>query len=802
MGSAEEQVRGLEAEVGALEEAEKTHGVLSWHAGSRRARVRDAGCALLLNHFSTAQAHSVESLVWRFTCHKPIAALRAQLEQEARKGASVRKLAAQLHTFLDTAERYYEHLATRLKAGAPGTRSSTHQSVAKCYACLGDLARYRQHLRNAASRDWAQAAEHYHTALLYQPSNGAPRNQLAVLATQSDDDLSALFFYYSSALSEAPFPYAHENTKVMLGRAKHRFNKVAKQCTTKRNGSSKGTGAAVSFTNGNSKKASFDELLATLMRQSFVEVQRCVFEGKQRKQAEEAFGLLQASLSELGCNMCSPMLAQDPLAHGATAALQMVTGAIFGVELAGELGDEDHCTAEAREIALETLHITTKRVAALARTLLGDSRTNEVELLLPALLVFLEYQESCGYRVNPLPRKNGKSSKRKKADSERSAWPDVAAVLTELAKTEARHTGGALSSFVSKGINEHSRSTTVGQYWPCLPEDRLLAGCKPFSHAHARVDLEHTAGGDESTRGIETSRRQRILARGRDAAQALSGAPLAMDNKTGLFTVASGMPSKLVNGRTAREQQDFEQEVAGGARAKESDTNSVSYMQGSEYANGDRGSHEQDAFSTAAGVSQVVDEEEDEEEIVWSPSLRQVSRSEPEPTDFPALQQVYLGQHQHHHQQQQQQGEPPACSASAQRSPPQQMEQQPMWYMHGMAPPQYQQQIGFGYNTEQPFGPFSGAALPHAQNHIQAAQFMMPQQGGYLDSQQNQQHLLFHQLQQAAAPDGNALFSGANQASQQHQLLHYQPLHQQNNQHQHPLPQQEQANQVRLCLQY
>jgi len=777
----EEVARRIEAEEHALVEAENTHGVLSWQAGDRRARVRDTGCELLLNHFACAQAHSIESLVWRATCHRPISAMRSAIDAEARRGgSSVRKLSGQLHSFLDHAERYYEHLATRLFAGSTGAQHSPNASVAKCYSYLGDLSRYRQHLRSSSSRDWSQAAERYHASLRFDPSNGSPRNQLAVLATQTEDDLSATFFYCAALASENPFSTARENVPMLMKRARHRYGKMSKRCSLHRNSGNKPS--VVLASNNSNKKAPLDESLATVMRQSFVEVMRCVLEGRPRRSSEEAFSLLHASLSELGCNMCAPILAQDPLAQGATAALEMVATAVFGVELAAELVEEEHQNGsdksnnrivEAREMAVEALHVTAKRAAALARTLLADGRTSEAHLALPCVVVFLEYQEAFDYCVNPLPKRNGKANKRKRTDSECSAWPDIASALSEVSKACKSSRTSSLAHVTS------TKRAANRNYWPALPEDTLLAGCKKLSHAHSRVYLDSKPPENET---VESARLQRLLALGETAATNPARAPLAVDASTGNFTVASGMPSILVNGRTMHEQYEFEQQVKQDKQVENG------------FVNGDVYEHDEpnadDALNAAAGVAQFVDDDEDDEEIVWSPAERQSAQSYPYPQQphinpyceqymqemHPAHPPLQVSQYQPMYNQNwpQPQSQSPKLQYEQQKQQQQQQQVWEMYYAQNQQPPQqFFQPPMMPQEIPTSTGEPAMTPNPWEQKHHYMQQQQQQQQ------QQQHQHLmaqasdhnnqvLLHQLQQAAAPDGNALFGTNEQPQQQY----------------------------------
>jgi hypothetical protein len=60
-----------------------------------------------------------------------------------------------------------------------------------------------------------------------------------VLATQTEDDLSATFFYCAALASENPFSTARENVPMLMKRARHRYGKMSKRCSLHRNSGNK-----------------------------------------------------------------------------------------------------------------------------------------------------------------------------------------------------------------------------------------------------------------------------------------------------------------------------------------------------------------------------------------------------------------------------------------------------------------------------------------------------------------------------------------------------------------------------------
>lgn len=80
-----------------------------------------------------------------------------------------------------------------LRADRDRTTTCFVQILHKCLMCLGDLSRYQ--LEFVPATGLAIPQRYYHQALLLDPSNGVPFNQLAALARNDNDNIDATFFY-------------------------------------------------------------------------------------------------------------------------------------------------------------------------------------------------------------------------------------------------------------------------------------------------------------------------------------------------------------------------------------------------------------------------------------------------------------------------------------------------------------------------------------------------------------------------------------------------------------------------------
>lgn len=95
-----------------------------------------------------------------------------------------------------------------------------------CLVHLGDLARYRNNLK--------QAASFYKLASKLLPGNGQPYNQLAILSSAVDDSLHTVFYYCKSISVPNPFPAAASNLHKIFNQiyAKHNHKILSKPNVT------------------------------------------------------------------------------------------------------------------------------------------------------------------------------------------------------------------------------------------------------------------------------------------------------------------------------------------------------------------------------------------------------------------------------------------------------------------------------------------------------------------------------------------------------------------------------------------
>ena len=112
---------------------------------------------------------------------------------------------------------FYQEMMLQLEArakavklsGDPDTASLEIESIFRCiHRCLlylGDLARYMELYSDSETKDFSNAEKYYERAAIQEPSSGNAQNQMAVLATYSDSECTAVYRYCRSILVKQPF---------------------------------------------------------------------------------------------------------------------------------------------------------------------------------------------------------------------------------------------------------------------------------------------------------------------------------------------------------------------------------------------------------------------------------------------------------------------------------------------------------------------------------------------------------------------------------------------------------------------
>ncbi|GAB4851745.1 hypothetical protein Ancab_031147 [Ancistrocladus abbreviatus] len=246
--------------------------------------------AIILEDRDFAEQHELEYELWQLH-YKRIEELRAHFStavastgaatpQNGKGGAArpdrVAKIRSQFKTFLSEATGFYHELMVKIRAkyGLPlgyfsddpenqivlskdGNRSAElKKGLISCHRCLiylGDLARYKGLYGEGESktRDFAAASSYYLQASSLWPSSGNPHHQLAILASYSGDEFVAVYRYFRSLAVESPFLTARDNLIIAFEKNRQNYSQLlgdlkgsSVKATTVQTGRGRGKGEA------------------------------------------------------------------------------------------------------------------------------------------------------------------------------------------------------------------------------------------------------------------------------------------------------------------------------------------------------------------------------------------------------------------------------------------------------------------------------------------------------------------------------------------------------------------------------
>ncbi|KAH8311207.1 hypothetical protein KR044_004893 [Drosophila immigrans] len=140
---------------------------------SLHAQLHAAFCSLLLEQLKFVCEHKVDAFFWKLLFYN----VRDYLKRQPSE-------LAQTHTLLliEQSMKFYRGLYDKLMAKYISARCESAVKVVaqRLLICLGDLSRYRANLLQLT--DFAEACKYYQRAQELVPGNGAPYNQLAIIA--------------------------------------------------------------------------------------------------------------------------------------------------------------------------------------------------------------------------------------------------------------------------------------------------------------------------------------------------------------------------------------------------------------------------------------------------------------------------------------------------------------------------------------------------------------------------------------------------------------------------------------------
>ncbi|KAG8087108.1 hypothetical protein GUJ93_ZPchr0010g10365 [Zizania palustris] len=193
---------------------------------------------IILADHDLSEKHEIEYLLWQLH-YKRIEEFRTHILSAGKNNVNpdrIKRIKSSVRSFLSEATGFYHDLILKIRStyGLPlGYFSEGHDNSAvpdkdekkivgvkkgmlSCYRCLiylGDLARYKGLYGDVdyANREYATASIYYKEAASLCPSNGNPHHQLAILASYSGDEVTAIYRYFRSLAVDNPFSAAREN---------------------------------------------------------------------------------------------------------------------------------------------------------------------------------------------------------------------------------------------------------------------------------------------------------------------------------------------------------------------------------------------------------------------------------------------------------------------------------------------------------------------------------------------------------------------------------------------------------------
>ncbi|EDW16461.1 telomerase-binding protein EST1A [Drosophila mojavensis] len=166
------------------------------------AQLQEAFSCLLLDQLKFVCEHKVDAFFWKLLFYNVREYLKRQHTDTA-----------QTHTLLliDQSIKFYRSLFDKLMNKYISARCESAVKVVaqRLLICLGDLTRYRAN--QVQSTDFAEASKYYQRAQELIPGNGAPYNQLAIIAIYNHKRFDAVYYYMRSLLSSNAIQSAKES---------------------------------------------------------------------------------------------------------------------------------------------------------------------------------------------------------------------------------------------------------------------------------------------------------------------------------------------------------------------------------------------------------------------------------------------------------------------------------------------------------------------------------------------------------------------------------------------------------------
>ncbi|XP_064551127.1 telomerase-binding protein EST1A isoform X2 [Drosophila montana] len=184
---------------------------------SLHGQLQEAFCCLLLEQLKFVCEHKVDAFFWKLLFYNVREYLKRQQTNVAQR---------HILLLIEQSIKFYRALFDKLMAKYISARCESAVKVVaqRLLICLGDLSRYRtNHLQLT---DLTEACKYYQRAQELVPGNGAPYNQLAIVAIYSHKRFDAVYYYMRSLLTSNAIQSAKESLLDLFDEIRRKYEET------------------------------------------------------------------------------------------------------------------------------------------------------------------------------------------------------------------------------------------------------------------------------------------------------------------------------------------------------------------------------------------------------------------------------------------------------------------------------------------------------------------------------------------------------------------------------------------------
>lgn len=612
--------------------------------------------AIILEDHEFSEKHEIEFMLWQLH-YRRIEEFRLHVNAAKTSGLNapqtvrsqvkpdrIKKIRSAFKSFLSESTGFYHDLILKIRAkyGLPlgyfseGPESQIIPSkdekksvemkkgLLSCHRCLiylGDLARYKGLYGEGDSiiREYTAASSYYKQAASLCPSSGNPHHQLAILASYSNDDLVTIYRYFRSLAVDNPFSTARENLIIAFEKNRQKITElpIAKAASSKvlhprtaARGRGRGDNRILAKDSNTEspikeQQLSISEIFKTFSTR-FVRLHGILFTRTSFETFGDVFSSVTSDLHELlAAGMDEALNFGVDAAENGLVIVRLVSILIFTVHNVNkDSGGQSYAEILQRSVLLQNAFTASFEFVGhiLKRCIVLHDVASS--FLLPGIMVFIEWL-ACHPDIAA-----GFDVKEKEATARIFFWDQCVAFMNALLLTGHGYIDTNEDETCFSDMSHYDEGETGNRL--ALWEDFELRGFLPLLQAHLILDFssKHSIGGD-GTFKEKRARVQRIFAAGRALMNAVKIDQRVMYFDRYLKKFVFGIKPLTFVGDM---HNDFTSVSESNVLKDTSSAESTSNLGGSQSSMVDFG---------LASVEAVlnVDGEDDEEEIVFKPTL-------------------------------------------------------------------------------------------------------------------------------------------------------------------------------------